>query len=314
VVYARVLDDCGNPLREASVVASFSNGDPPLRLLSDPYSTSFSATWQPGNAGQAVNVRVDAAFGSLTPASVQVSGNLSTNSSPAPSLVSAGLLNNLNPVVGGALAPGTVTQVYGDNLAIGPLSAASTPLPTVLQGVEAVIGGLSAPIYFISKNQLTIQIPSDLTPNRTHYAILAVNNQLSLPQPVDVVPYAPGTAAFSDGRLVAQHQDYNLVDSSNPAKPGEALVIYLVGMGATNPPVPSGTGSPFNPPASVLSGVQLTVDGQAADVVFAGLTPGGVGLYQINFIVPANARAGNLDVDITQAGVKANATKLVVGR
>jgi len=58
----------------------------------------------------------------------------------------------------------------------------------------------------------------------------------------------------------------------------------------------------------------LTVDGQAADVVFAGLTPGGVGLYQINFIVPANARAGNLDVDITQAGVKANATKLVVGR
>ena len=314
VVSAQVLDDCGNPVRDASVVASFSNGDRPLRLASDPYSTWFRATWQPGIAAQAVTVRLDATFGSLTPASVQVSGNLSENSSPAPSLVSAGLLNNLNPVLGGALAPGTVTQVYGDNLAAGPLSPTSAPLPTVLQGVEAVIGGLSAPIYFISKTQLTIQIPSDLIPNRTHHAILAVNNQLSLPQPVDIVPYAPGTAAFSDGRLVAQHQDYTLVDSSSPARPGEPLVIYLVGMGATNPPVPSGAGSPFNPPADVSSRVQLTVDGQAADVRFAGLTPGGVGLYQINFLVPANARSGNLDVDITQDGVKANTTKLVVGR
>jgi uncharacterized protein (TIGR03437 family) len=313
-ISARVLDDCGNPVREASVVASFSNLDPPLRLFSDHSSGSFSATWQPGNAGRAVTVRVDAAFGSLTPASVQVSGNLSTNASPAPSLVSAGLLNNLNPVLGGALAPGTVAQVYGDNLAIGPLSATSTPLPTALQGVEAVIGGLKAPIYFISKNQLTIQIPSELPPNQTHFAILAVNNRLSIPQPVDLVPYTPGTAAFSDGRLVAQHPDYSLVDSDNPAKPGEPLVIYLVGMGATNPPVSSGAGSPFSPPAGLISGVALTLDGQAADVRFAGLTPGGVGLYQINFLVPANARSGNLDVEITQQGVKANTTKLLVGR
>jgi uncharacterized protein (TIGR03437 family) len=313
VVSAQVLNDCGNPVRAASVVASFSNGDPPLTLAGDPYSTSFSATWQPRSAGEDITVRVDATFGSLRPDSVQVSGNLSANSLPAPSLLLAGLLNNLNPVPGGALAPGTVTQVYGDNLATAPQSAASLPLQTIVQGVEAVIGGLSAPIYFIGKTQLTIQIPSELTPNRTHYAILAVNNQFSLPQPLDLVPYAPGTLAFPDGGLVAQHQDFTLVDSTNPAKPGEPLVIYLVGMGATNPPVPSGFGSPFNPPAEVISRIQLTVDGQTADVRFAGLTPGGVGLYQINFFVPANARAGNLDVVITQEGVKANTTKLLVG-
>src|SRR6185369_10476388 len=102
-----------------SVVASFSNGDAPLSLASDPYSSSFSATWQPRTAGQAVTVRLDASYHSLTAASVQVSGNLTTNSNPAPSLISA--LNNLNPVVGGALAPGSVAQVYGLNLAAAPL-------------------------------------------------------------------------------------------------------------------------------------------------------------------------------------------------
>ncbi len=313
VVSTQLLDDCGNPVRGASVVASFSNGDPPLALASDPYSTSFSATWQPRSAGEAITVRVDATFGSLRPDSVQVSGNLSANSLPAPSLLIAGLLNNLNPVPGGALAPGTVTQVYGDNLATAPMSTTSVPLQTIVQGVEAVIGGLSAPIYFISKTQLTVQIPSELTPNRTHYAVLAVNNQFSLPQPLDLVPYAPGTLAFPNGGLVAQHQDFTLVDSANPARPGESLVIYLVGMGATSPPIPSGAASPFNPPAEVTSRIQLTVDGQTADVRFAGLTPGGVGLYQINFFVPANARSGSLDVVLTQEGVKANTTKLLVG-
>ena len=285
-----MLDDCGNPLRDASVVASFSNGDPPLKLAVDPYSTLFTSTWQPGKAGEAVTVRIDASSGALTPAFVQVAGNLNANTSPAPSLVSAGVLNNLNPVLGGALAPGTVAQVYGDNLAPAPQSAASVPLPTLLQGVEAVIGGVSAPIYYISKTQLTVQIPSGLAANQTY------------------------AAAFADGRLIAQHSDYTLVDAANPAKPGEPLVVYLVGMGATNPVVAAGSASPVSPLAEVGSRVQVTVDGQAADVRFAGLTPGGVGLYQINFVVPAGARSGSVDVEILQEGAKANATMLVVGR
>ena len=58
---------------------------------------------------------------------------------------------------------------------------------------------------------------------------------------------------------------------------------------------------------------RVTVDGQPAEIVFQGLTPGGVGLYQINFRVPAGAKAGNLDISINQDGAEANTTKLVVG-
>ena len=313
LISAIVLDNCGNPLQSPSVVASFSNGDPALRLAADPYSSSFAGTWQPGSGGQPASVRVEASSGSLAPASVQIAGNVSANASPSPSLVIAGLLNNLNPVPGAALAPGTITQVYGDNLADAPESTAVVPLPTRFRGVEAIIGGLSAPIYFISKNQLTIQIPPELAPNQTYFAILAVNNQYTLPQPLDVVPYAPGTVAFPDGRLVAQHVDGTLVDVSNPARPGEPLVMYLVGMGVTDPPVASGVAAPSSPLAVVRSQPELTVDGQPADVFFSGLTPGQIGLYQINFHVPPSSRSGTLEVVIGQDGVKANSTTLPVG-
>ena len=65
---------------------------------------------------------------------------------------------------------------------------------------------------------------------------------------------------------------------------------------------------------SWLATVQPTVsvDGQDAMISFAGLTPGRIGLYQINFQVPPGARAGTLDVVVTQGGVAANTTRIAV--
>jgi uncharacterized protein (TIGR03437 family) len=46
--------------------------------------------------------------------------------------------------------------------------------------------------------------------------------------------------------------------------------------------------------------------------LFAGLTPGFVGLYQINFQVPADTKTGNRKLEITQAGQAANVSVLPV--
>ena len=94
---------------------------------------------------------------------------------------------------------------------------------------------------------------------------------------------------------------------------GELLVMYLVGLGATNPVVPSGAASPITPLARPVKDVSVSIDGQPAQIAFSGMTPGGVGLAQINFYVPANARLNApLDVVVTQDGVPANTTKLTV--
>ncbi len=90
--------------------------------------------------------------------------------------------------------------------------------------------------------------------------------------------------------------------------------MYLVGMGSTTPPVPSGAAAPTDTLSHVQADVQVTIDGQNAPIGFAGLTPGGVGLYQINFSVPQTAKSGKLPVVITEGGVLANATTLIVAQ
>lgn len=305
-------DDCGSTVLNGTVVASFSNGDPPLTLLGDGTSGLYSATWQPGSTASPIAITLSAATSTLPAATFQFSGNVNANATPAPSLVINGLLHNLNPQIGAPLAPGTVTQAYGTNLAAASVSPASVPLPTTFNGVQVLMGGLSAPIYYVSPNQLTIQVPNELSAPGEYQALISANGGYTLPQPMDLVPVAPGVVAFADGSLVAQHADYSLVSSTSPAKPGEALVIYLVGMGATTVGVPSGAASPADPLAVVSNNATVTIDGQTSQTVFTGLTPGGVGLYQINLILPPTAKAGKLPVVITQAGVTTNSTTLLV--
>jgi uncharacterized protein (TIGR03437 family) len=308
---AVLADNCANRLQNATLVASFSNGDPPLSLTGDQTGV-YTATWQPGASKVGMAVTLTANSGTLQPAELKIVGNANPNTSPAPSLVTGGVLNNLNAKVGAPLAPGTVVGIYGNNMAAAADSPTAIPLPGALDGVEAIVGGLDAPLYYVSPGQLTAQIPFELAPNQTYPTVLVAGNQYSVPKNIDLVPIALGTVAFADGTLVAQHSDYTLVDATHPAHPGESLTIYLVGMGATNPPVKSGNPAPGSPLAMVPSNVVVTVDTQPAAVSFAGLTPGGIGLYQINFAVPPGAKTGNLDVGITQDGIPANATKLIV--
>ena len=113
--------------------------------------------------------------------------------------------------------------------------------------------------------------------------------------------------------MIAQHSDFSLVNSDHPAKPGEYLVMYLAGMGQTSPAVPSGQPSPTTEPlARVMMQPTVTVDGQNAAIIYAGLTPGAAGLYQINFQVPSSAHSGDLNMVVTQNGQAANMTMLPV--
>jgi uncharacterized protein (TIGR03437 family) len=64
--------------------------------------------------------------------------------------------------------------------------------------------------------------------------------------------------------------------------------------------------------AKVTNPVTVTVDSLPSTVLFAGLTPGFVGLYQVNFQVPTGAHSGDDVVTVTQNGVAANPTLLPV--
>jgi uncharacterized protein (TIGR03437 family) len=99
------------------------------------------------------------------------------------------------------------------------------------------------------------------------------------------------------------------VGAGSPASRGEWLVLYVNGLGAVTPDVQSGS-----VPAGLSSAVNLvsvSVGGVAAEVYFAGLAPGFIGLYQINFKVPETAPVGaEVPLIVTVAGVQSNAARL----
>jgi uncharacterized protein (TIGR03437 family) len=305
-------DDCGDAIGNGSVTASFSNGDPPLSLVTQGPSGQYSATWQPQNSVASAIVTLLANANGLNPATAQIAGTVASNTAPV--LSPHGIVHNLNPVAGGALAPGTWAQVYGLNLSGFTGITSGSPIPTAFQNNQLVIGGRLAPLYYLSSEQWVALIPSELTPGQQFAAVASNNGALTLPISVDVMPLVPGVDEnFSTGALVAQHSaDYSLVTPSSPAQPGEVLIMYLEGMGATNPSVLSGTPAPSTPLAHAVTQPTVTVGGQNAPVAYAGLSPGIVGVYQIDFTVPTTAPAGNLNVVVTQGTAVANMTTLPV--
>jgi uncharacterized protein (TIGR03437 family) len=101
------------------------------------------------------------------------------------------------------------------------------------------------------------------------------------------------------------HPDGTLVSAASPANVGEALTAWVFGLGQTTPA--AATGQPakmaptaetfnldFNYQVNALATKPFTGEPDRVPLVplFSGLAPGYVGLYQVNFTVPAGPPNG----------------------
>jgi uncharacterized protein (TIGR03437 family) len=131
--------------------------------------------------------------------------------------------------------------------------------------------------------------------------------------------YSPAAFEYteaSSGRLLAAARDGNfaLIGTGNPARRGQAIQIYANGMGPVDNTPGSGEPASGDPErlARCRAEPEVTVGGRPARVLFCGLTPGAVGLYQINLVVPEDAPAGIQPVAVAVNGIAAKNTALPV--
>ncbi|MFN8687037.1 MAG: hypothetical protein ACK50U_13685, partial [Acidobacteriota bacterium] len=104
-----------------------------------------------------------------------------------------------------------------------------------------------------------------------------------------------------------------LATNSNPLKRNDSVVIYLTGMGQTTPPVPAGLSAPSDPLARSLVEPAVSIGGVEVPVTFAGLTPGEVGVYQINANILRWVPTGfNVPLEINQGGAKTTLSVRVI--
>jgi hypothetical protein len=302
-------NDCGSVVTSGQMVATFSNGDPPLPLsLADPSKGLYSGTWTPRSAAPQMTVIAHASAAGYPEATAQIAGATVPNAAPV--LTPHGTLHSFYPLLGAALAPGTIIQIYGQNLASQTAQPTTIPLPTTMNGTSVIVGGIPAPLYYVSAGQINAQLPFELNAANQYQLLVQFDGAITSPDVVQLSPATPGLAAFGDSTLIAQHGDGSLVSATSPAKSGEYLVAYLAGMGPTNANPASGAASPVNPLALPAIAPTLTINGTASPIAFAGLTPGLVGLYQMNFQVPAGMPAGNLTLVVSQGGQASNPTVL----
>ena len=130
---------------------------------------------------------------------------------------------------------------------------------------------------------------------------------------------SPGFFLWSGKYAVATRPDFSLVAPAGllpgvttvPAKPGESIVLWGTGFGATTPAVAPGVIPPANPLANLANPITVTIGNAAATIVDAAISPGNPGLYQIAVQIPATVPDGDLPVAAQVSGVQSSSNVLL---
>ena len=247
---------------------------------------------------------------------------------PMPPAVASGGVASAQAFGGStSVAPGSWIEIYGTNLATDQRSwngsdFQGSAAPKSLDGTSVTIGGQPAFVDFISGGQVNAQVPSGVgTGQQTLVVKTAYGTSASLPVNVNAVqpgllapasfniggtPYV--TALFSDGTTYVLPTGAIPGVTSRPAKAGEVITLYGIGFGPANNASP-GQIAPAN--ASLITAPLFSVGSSPATLSYAGLSPGAVGLYQFNLVVP-NVPAGKNAITFTLNGQAGSQTLYLV--
>jgi uncharacterized protein (TIGR03437 family) len=204
-----------------------------------------------------------------------------------------------------SFAPGMLVSVYGTALGNFPQAAGTVPLPQYLAGFEASVNGVTAPLYYVSPNQVNIQIPYETQPGR---ATLVVGNPYANSNNYDleIADAAPGIFMTNDSTAAP----------FSSAVRGQTTTMFITGDGQVSPAVPTGDAPAAGTRLTALPKpklpVTVTVAGQTATIDFIGIPVGLVGVTQINYQVPPATPVGVQPVVVTVGGVASQPANLTV--
>jgi uncharacterized protein (TIGR03437 family) len=174
------------------------------------------------------------------------------------------------------LTPLAIHSIFGANLLGGGLPiAASSPWPGRINGVEVLVNGRLQPLIYVSEGQINFYLADEFVGASDLSVQVVTPLGESAVVRVPVLRVSPG---IFPGAVLRR---------------GEFIEVYATGLG----PVALREGLQW-----VVAPVTATVNGVAAEVQYAGLAPGFVGLYQVN----VRASGGALRVRLRVGGVESN--------
>jgi uncharacterized protein (TIGR03437 family) len=177
--------------------------------------------------------------------------------------------------IDGAPVPGSLNRISGAGVA----------------GAQVTLDGTAISVVSSTGTEIDVQIPWG-TPvgNATLQVIPAVPTAFQQLWPLQIQAFDP----VAESQPI--HQDFSgFINPSSPALGGEVVNYYFTGLGAVSPAAADGKPAGTNPLSLATTPLTLVGDaGQAAaKIVYAGLAPGTVGLYQVSIQLPAKINRTN---------------------
>ncbi len=321
-----------------TVTLAISNSGQGTLTVSGVTATAASGTWlTAASASNGTAVTITADPSSLTPDTYQGTVTIASNAAnssvvipvqfiveaqAAPVAFAGAAVNNGTFASGEPLAQGDIAAVFGDQFTLGDLAYPSAiPLPTDINGTEVLVNNTPAPLYFLSNGQIDFEVPFEVSPGAATVQVVR-NGQKGNLIAATIAPSVPRFLLLNGGPFaVMTTPDTPPVLTgvpSHPAKGGDIVIAYVIGLGQTNPPVKTGEASPSDPLAKLTNvKVCLGQDTPFTKAVcftpdFAGMTPGLVGLYQINIKIPGVVPTGNTALYFTVGSAPSNVVQIAL--
>jgi uncharacterized protein (TIGR03437 family) len=211
------------------------------------------------------------------------------------------------------LSAGSLFSVFGVGLSQQTASAQALPLPRTLGSTQVLVNGIAAPLFYVAPGQINAQMPLEVPTGKPVSMIVTNPGQTSSTVTVDLVPASPGVFTYGSNQAIVQNPGGALNSDAAPAYSGDVLVGYLTGGGPVNPAgtLLTGAASP-NGLSPITSMNSVTVGGEQANVLYLGLVPSLVGVYQVNVQLPVLA-AGRHPLEIFVNGSASNGPTISVG-
>jgi uncharacterized protein (TIGR03437 family) len=247
---------------------------------------------------------------------VQVTSIVQVDTTMAGAVVSASNFGALPTA-----APGSYLEIYGSNLAGTTRGWAAADFsngsaPTSLDGVTVTVNGQRAYVNYVSPAQVNVQVPATVPAGGNVPVVVTYQGQASPPLTLGIQALEPGLLAPASFNVAGKQYVAALhatsgtfVSSGNipgiaaaPAVAGETLTIYGLGFGAVTQSGAPIAGQIAQGQTTLSAAVQFTVGSAVAQVTYAGLAPGLVGVDQFNVVVPAGLASGDQSLQVAVNG------------
>ena len=224
----------------------------------------------------------------------------------------------------GAVAPGSLSSLYGANLAPGIAQAAAQPLPVTLGGVTLSVTDSAgaerpAPLLYVSPGQINFLVPEGAASGPAKFTV--ANGATTQTFTAPIAPVVPRIFSMSGTGTGVAAATAVMTQAANPLLRSPVPVLQCTASGCVSVPIKLGADTPIYVSfygtgirnRSALDKVSVTINGVSVPVSYAGPTPGFTGLDQVDVALALGLRgSGESNVVLTVDGQPSNVVTINV--